>query len=507
MSHPVGMRLAPLVVVLLLQIVGCDRKPERPPNVVLIVVDTLRADHVGAYGGSTPTPAMDEVARRGVRFEQAFAHAPMTGPSHGSMFTGKLPRQHGLLINGRSLPPANDTMAEILQAKGYRTAAFVSLQVLEGRYGFARGFDTYDDTYEGGWWRIASHVNANMLPWLRENDREPFFLFAHYSDPHEPYLPPARYPRFRIQQGDRTVAELPADGITQSLELDLEAGDNVLTLVRVDDTPWPLKLNTFKAAKGVDVDFDRGFRGRHLPRGRSKGRITLTPEGDDRRTVRTLVAARPVLSPEDRRRFYAEEVAFVDEAIGELIATLDERGLSDRTLVMITSDHGEELGERAGAFGHVHNLYDELIAVPWVMALPGRIPPRTVVSEPVRHVDLMPTVLGLAGLESPRGIEGRSAWPPSSVGERLVFAETHRPQARADKWAVRFGRHKVIRNVSSKTREVYDLELSPDERQTVDELARERAAAVLRHAPAAPDEDHELTDREQEALRALGYAE
>ncbi|MFW6031121.1 MAG: sulfatase-like hydrolase/transferase, partial [Myxococcota bacterium] len=128
MSHPVGMRLAPLVVVLLLQIVGCDRKPERPPNVVLIVVDTLRADHVGAYGGSTPTPAMDEVARRGVRFEQAFAHAPMTGPSHGSMFTGKLPRQHGLLINGRSLPPANDTMAEILQAKGYRTAAFVSLQ-------------------------------------------------------------------------------------------------------------------------------------------------------------------------------------------------------------------------------------------------------------------------------------------------------------------------------------------------------------------------------------------
>lgn len=507
MSHLVGMRLAPFVAVLLLQIVGCDREPERPPNVVLIVVDTLRADHVGVYGGSAPTPAMDEVARRGARFERAFAHAPMTGPSHGSMFTGRVPRQHGLLINGRSLPPANDTLAEILHTKGYRTAAFVSLQVLEGRYGFARGFDTYDDTYEGGWWRIATDVNANMLPWLRENDQEPFFLFAHYSDPHEPYLPPSRYPRFRVEQGGRTVAELPADGLTHPLELALEPGENALTLVRADDSPWPLKMYTFKAGKDVGVTFDEGFRGRHLPRGRSKGTFTLTSEADGRRTARVMLAVRPVLPPEDRRKFYGEEVTFADEAIGELVRVLDDRGLSERTLVMITSDHGEELGARGGTFGHVHNLYDELIAVPWVMALPGRIPPRTVVSDPVRQVDLMPTVLALAGLETPRGIEGRSAWPPSTLGERLVFAETHRPQARADKWAVRFERHKVIHNVSRKTREVYDLELSPDERKTVDQLALERASGILRHAPAAPDQDHELSEREQEALRALGYAE
>ena len=164
-------------------------------NVVLIVIDTLRADHLGAYGGEVETPNMDALAQRGVLFEHAYSHVPITVPSHSSMFTSLIPTEHATLNNGSILGESHSTLAELMRRSYRSTIGFVSLGVRKSEFGVAQGFDQYHDDFESDWWKSAGEVNADLLPWLDGRSSEPFFLWAHYSDPHEPYTPPGRsYP-------------------------------------------------------------------------------------------------------------------------------------------------------------------------------------------------------------------------------------------------------------------------------------------------------------------------
>jgi len=161
-----------------------------PPNLILIVVDTLRADHVSRYGGTAPTPNIDKLAAAGVLFKRTYAHAPITGPSHASMFTSLLPASHGVHNNAQLLNDSMLTLAEILRSRSWHTAAFVSLGVLSRQFGFQQGFDEYYDQLPGRWWKSANEVNANLIPWLKLNQLRPLFLWLHYSDPPSPYTPP-----------------------------------------------------------------------------------------------------------------------------------------------------------------------------------------------------------------------------------------------------------------------------------------------------------------------------
>jgi arylsulfatase A-like enzyme len=508
--------LAGVVGVCLLLASACeDTKPSRP-NVVLIVVDTLRADHVGAYGGAVATPAMDAIAEGGARFDAAYAHAPMTAPSHASMFTGLMPRQHGLLNNGRRFDPPGETLAEVLRAAGYQTAAFVSLEVLSSRFGWDRGFDSYGESFEGGWWRTADQVNEDVLPWVRAHAREPFFLFVHYSDPHEPYLPPERAPGFQVRRagGDEggapgeLLAERTANGLWSDVTVSLEPGETSLVVVRDAPSPWPLRITSVKTPRGITSAFGAGFAKDRIPADVGQGTLTLTSKRSSTATATIRLAARPVLPPVHRRQLYGEEVAYVDGAIASLREALDGQGLTDRTLVVLTSDHGEMLGERPGGrFGHVHDLYEELIRVPWLMAWPGRVPPRQVESYPVRHMDLAPTILHFVDGVALPSARGRTAWPPHGVGDRAVVAETHPPQARAHRWAVRLGTHKVVRNESTGDTEVFDLGLDPGERRTVDQMAEDVVKAAAGEGRGAPRPEQDLSEHDREALRALGYIE
>jgi arylsulfatase A-like enzyme len=222
--------------------------------VLLITIDTLRADHLGCYGyGEIETPNIDGLAERGYLFEQAYSAGPITAPSHATILTGTYPMHHGVRDNGNyALEPGNLTLAEILGEKGFVTAAFVSSFVLERRFGLGQGFDTYDDDFEGGasqfgegvhrWMghdfdsfeRNAALTNEAVLPWLEKNGGQRFLLWVHYYDPHKEYTPPepwaTRY-EGRPYDGEIAFADEQLGRMLEGLERTGAAENTLIVLV------------------------------------------------------------------------------------------------------------------------------------------------------------------------------------------------------------------------------------------------------------------------------------
>jgi arylsulfatase A-like enzyme len=175
---------------LLGSIMGCGKPP--PPSVLIVTVDTLRADHLGTYGSTvTRTPHIDRLAEESVVFEHAAAPMPLTRPSHFSILTSRYPREHGVVNNAMSLPESALTLAEIFSSAGYRTGAFVSVRLLGSGSGAQQGFETFDVPTETQ--RAAGEVVPRALAWLDEEDERPTFLWLHLFDPHQPYDPPEEY--------------------------------------------------------------------------------------------------------------------------------------------------------------------------------------------------------------------------------------------------------------------------------------------------------------------------
>jgi len=406
---------------------GCGRSPR--PNVLVITVDTLRADRLGCYGfGVAHTPAIDALAREGVRCTDVASSAPITLPAHCSIMTGLYPAAHGVRDNGNyALGPEAVTLAERLGALGYRTGAFVSAAVLARRYGLDQGFATYDDDL----WsedepelfmirdRPARRTAARVLAWLEDwrahARRQPFFLWMHLFDPHQPYV---------------------------VRELDLGA---------------------------------------------------ITPTA------------------------YDAEIAQADRGLGRVIDWLRQAGVLDDTLVVFTADHGESLGEH-GEMTHGIFIYDATIHVPLVWRLPRTLPAGSTYAGPVRHVDIVPTVLAIVGAPAPDALQGVNLLP--ALQGRVPPPElTQYSEARlaedgfgmAPLAGVRHGGRKWIR---APRPELYDLRADPGEQTNLypakADDARTLSAdldAVLsdsdRRALSAPTRQ---IDRETEdMLRALGY--
>jgi choline-sulfatase len=396
--------------------------PRERPNVLFVTIDTLRADRLGCYGhAAAVTPALDALATRGVRFATAIAHVPLTGPSHASLLTGRTPLGHGFRDNGGYvLPPQVKTAAEDFGQAGYRTAAFVSGFPLDRRFGFDRGFETYDDHLPKGndrrrtpyVERLADATTDAVIRWLgapTAAGASPFFLWVHYYDPHAPYEPPG------------ALAE------------------------RFRDSP------------------------------------------------------------------YDGEIAFVDAQLARLLRALEDKGTLSRTLVLVTADHGEGLGEH-GEATHGLFVYDATLHVPLILAGPG-IGAGRVSTTVARGIDLLPTLLDYAGVPPRADLEGRSLRPAAEgreMSDAPAYAESLYPE-REFGWAPlhawRTARHKFI---EAPRPELYDLEADAGERTNkaaeeparVEELRRILQSAVSRPAPSAAAEvDPETAER----LRALGY--
>jgi choline-sulfatase len=432
-----------LLVTTLLVAFGCA--PDRPTNVILIVVDTLRADHLGFYGYDRPTsPELDEWASRGLVFEQALAPSPWTLPTFGSILTGLSPLQHGAGARYQSekkwrrSPMSGEvaTLPEILRRQGFTTGAIVNNPFLREHFGAARGFDVYD--YEKG--RQADTVVDLAQEWIAARQDRPFFLMVHLIDPHLPY--------------DAPESVAGKFGAVSSPSLTTRGRKSIIE-----------KLSDLTGAEREAI----GIR-------------------------------------------YDEEVAFVDRELGRLLAFLEQQSLWERTLVVLTSDHGEELFDHGG-FEHGHSMFQELLRVPLVFWGPGVEAGRQAL--PVSLHDLTPTIVAAVGGTVPEGLAGVSLWQDIRQGKGLPrrdFLAQNTLWGR-ERQAVVAWPYKLILEPKSQWKQLFNLDVDPGETRNLVEDEPEIASALekrLRERLLAlesnrVEEGVALTPEMEEELRALGY--
>jgi arylsulfatase A-like enzyme len=319
----------------------------RPPNVLLISIDTLSREHVSAYGyPRATTPGLDRLAAEGAMFTDAVSTTNWTLPAQLSALSGLSPDSHRVQDKHDSLPESVLMLAQIFREEGAATAGFVSHIYLDRKYGFARGFDEYDNAPD----QLATQVTSKAADWLARHAGERFFLFLHYFDPHWNLRPPPEF------------------------------------------------LRRFAPA-GVDpARGDFRFLFHHLDPGNPMS-------AEDLSEVTAL---------------YDAEVAFTDYNVGLLVTHLRRAGVLDDTIVVIFSDHGEEIGEH-GAFGHGTHLHGEIVGIPLIARYPHRIEGGGVIDAPASITDIPATILDLAGLQIPEQFleEGTSLFPEKDGQGRL----------------------------------------------------------------------------------------
>jgi len=420
------------------------------PNIVCVVIDTLRADHLGLYGYQRPTsPALDELGRRALVVDRMIAQSSWTKPSVASLFTSLNPSQHRAVeeTTQNVLAGSLTTLAEILQQEGYRTAGFSENPHIGPSTRFDQGFDLFQTL--GGFDGNKDFVVQGARAFLEQatNQRDPFFLYLHILDPHGPYEP-----------GPERRSEFLGD---------LESSD-----ARV-----------------------------------RQGRVGQLAEG-------TQLLAQ--LTPQDLdylRALYDAELRQTDQVVAELLTRLEQLGLRERTIVLVTSDHGEEFLEH-GTLKHGYQLFEETVRVPLILAVPGA-PARRVGDAALQHIDLAPTLLELVGLPVPGTFRGQSfagLLRGESLPERPMVLET--AWRGVDIKALRRGRWKLIVDRVAGTRRLFDLETDPAELHDrsasepglVDELEAELTRATAPLSGLQPDDASGAGDPQAErALRALGY--
>ncbi len=443
------------------------RSADPRPNVLLVSLDTARADRLGCYGNPRPvTPHLDALARDGVRFARAEAASNWTLPSHYSLFSGYTPAAHGVLpdlgaFHGYLHPDqrlnvrgsGRETMlAEALRERGFRTVAITENAWVSPRFGFSQGFDVY--RYDGRH-SLPGTAVAALAELSRNGSRGPWFLFVHTYAPHQPYHAPREF-RLRFASPDHV------------------------------GFAWPL---------------------------------ALVPIGEYYRFHTRIFPA----APSDVRAFrdlYDGQLAWADTLVGQLLGELERQGLREQTLVVVTADHGEELLER-GLLDHGDTLHEEVTRVPLVVAWPGRVPAGVVVEETVSGIDVAATILDLVGVGDRLG-DGRSlvpCWTAAGCGERIAFAEAigfgGEPLHAAWRGSVKY----VVRKTAEGTREMlFDLRNDPGERRNLasrraPDLARMRrvlrehlaAAAKVRGRLGVAEE--QVDEETLERLRGLGYVQ
>ena len=397
---------------------ACASSPPPPLSVVLVTIDTLRADHLPIYGYERSTaPRLSAFAASGVVFDNARTPIPETAPACATLLTGRLPAHHGLRGNGRPLGPEPATLATLLAAAGYSTAAFVSGVPLTARLsGLDRGFAHYDDDlpdargHVPGVQRAAPKTTSAALAWLERQGPGPFFLWVHYYDPHGDYAP-----------GPPWESAFPAGGGP---------------LVPLESIPEYQRLG-----------------GEHDA---------------------SVYVSR-----------YDGEILRVDTELGRLFDRLGRDDLRQRTLVVITADHGESLTEHGELFDHGNELYEPTLRIPLVMAGPG-LPGGRRVAGLVQSHDLLPTLLDLVRAPAPPGMTGISLAPAMRDGSPLpareILSEARFQPYRAlvpgadigPKLALRDARFTIIARLASGRMEAYDRQTDPGE--TLELLQRAEVA-------------------------------
>ncbi|MBN2053349.1 sulfatase, partial [bacterium] len=438
-----------------------------PGNLLVITIDTLRADGLGCYGGAAVrTPWLDALARDSWQITQAYAAVPITNPSHCSIFTGLNPANHGAVNFGFRLRENAPCLPGSLRDKGCATAAFISGFSLVARIsGLERHFDVYDDQW-GGSARLtdrpADATTDNALRWLDCIDG-PFALWVHFFDPHKPYEPPVNYGR--MYQKEYTGPAAPA----------------AMTLLRAQNDPGPHPVEPLAALD------------RH---GAGQGQVTAA-------------------ELEENINLYRGEISFADAQVGRIMVYLAGKDLLDSTVIVVTSDHGESFGH-GYYFRHIDRVYDSLLHVPMLIKVPGEA--AGLVAGDMPHIDLAPTIARLMGIDTYLA-DGDARVDELRHGRlapgRALFAQTAGRDvdwSRGDIASVRQDDWKLITYVDRGEAELFDLRTDPgelDNRVERDMVMARRMEDLIEdwtidHNAATPV-GMVLDAPDQERLRALGY--
>ncbi len=431
--------------------------PGSHPSIVVISLDTTRPDHLSPYGHAIDTPSLARLASEGATFEQAIAAAPITEPSHLAMFTGHPPLATGVLSNGTNLGDRPDLVWRTLQENGYLTAGFVAGFPLHGKYGWGQGMDVYDDDFGAiAGVQALSLVKAYNQVAIKEHALR-----------------------------ERPAAQVLARAVPW---IAAHRDEQMFAFVHLYDAHGP---------------YDQPSNASLGPAPTAGSLLTLPaywPAKD-----------RAITSAEWLTRAYDQEIVAVDTAVGRVLAALGPA--LDRTIVMVTADHGESLTEHGYAFDHGDNLYDPSLRVPWIVRYPPMVTGGKRIGCQVGGVDLAPTVLALAGVDSPVVREGISRAPELTGGEcreRPVFASTvaGRGEDPPIDHALRGQGRKLIRHLDGRE-ELFDLTADPGEAVNLAPggVSEGERALLLGRSSGARSARPELDPETAAMLRALGYTE
>ncbi|MHC4458127.1 MAG: sulfatase [Planctomycetota bacterium] len=417
---------------------GCRNRPSgKKPNIILIAVDTLRADHLSCSGYSRNTsPNINRFAEDSLLFENCLSNASETWSSFASLLSGFLPHETKA-INTRNLPKAVPTLPKTLQRIGYKTVGVVSNYILRRKWGWDEGFTIFDDTLNERELvrklpeRIAEYATNRAIELLEQYHNEQLFMWIHYQDPHGPYTPPERFAKLFTNPNQE-----------------------------------PRNLNLKKSLGG-------------------RGGIPSYQQLGANRDFHYYVSQ------------YDGEIRYFDEQFHQLIDSLKNFGLYDDSLIIFTSDHGEEMGEHDFFFVHGNSLYNSLTHVPLIIKYGKELTGRR--ADYVQHIDIVPTILKMIGLKKDRRFRG-SDLRRQDTTKKEIFAEV-------DEWGVLGGK-----------KQLFDLKTDPHEERNLiyDYNYRKQLNDLKVRLERIRDEDflniripkkpQKLTEEEIEKLKSLGYA-
>jgi len=417
-------------------------------NVILISIDTLRADHLSCYGYSKPTtPNIDDFSQDAVLFKRCIAQSSSTLQSHASMLTSLVPLHHGAsFAKKRALPKRIKTLAELLKEKGFKTVSFNDGGQLAPAFGLNQGFDMYRSTKKNFDEFNFTHIVTQSINWIEENSDRNFFMFLHTYETHTPYTPKEKY----LQLFDQNYAgRLPAytsEGIAQ-------------------------KIN--------------------------RGDLSITEE-DRLHIIHT----------------YDAEIKSMDESFQTLIDYLKKKELYERTIIIFTSDHGEEFNEHGVMASHSHTLFNELLHIPLIVKFANSKFASRQVDELVRSIDIMPTILDTLNTKPSPYMEGISLMPlikgqKPKIDTYAISERDMEITLKNECWSIMNERWKLYNS------RLYDLKNDAEEKIDVSDMhlnmkksLRKRAIRFLQaNRIFYADKKAKLDKKEKELLKALGYIE
>jgi len=447
------MKFTKLIIFLLfvLSFTGC--RNSKASYIFLITIDTMRADAVNYTTGNTDTPNLASLSSGGTTFKNCYSVIPITLPSHASMFYSQYPHDLRLYNNGQVNNSRYPSLTQLMKKNGFRTAAVISLGVLKNDFGLDRGFDDYIENFPPSvWTKSAEEVNRDLFPLIKNMKGERSFIWAHYSDPHEPYFPPYFDGKFEIWSDDTIIFSI-SNNLYPLVKKSIELKPGETKIKFISKIASQIEGDPELSITGItysDLIFEPESRENikiiYPDNWRLKGNRSKDYFSEDLESVFTIInnsgkPARTNLSflytlnenNHSKKKLYLESVKYLDDQIGKLVNFLKDEKLLSRSVILIVGDHGEGFGEYLDNYGHIHYLNKIYSHVPFII-YGKEIEKGEMRGDLVSNLNIAPTILDIAGIKKPEFMQGTSVI--STKGENKLILETFSPEAYFDAFSV-----------------------------------------------------------------------